>query len=110
MFFGLSMRQFVFSLLAVLVAVGLYFLLRPYFGLETLSWMIILAAAPFALLGFLSYHGMTADQFIQVWVRSELVEPKQLPVQVRNLYFEVLKDRITKHQKEGLKRKCSKHL
>ena len=32
MFFGLSMRQFVFSLLAVGVAVGLYFLLRPHFG------------------------------------------------------------------------------
>lgn len=30
MFFGLTMRQFVFSLLAVGVAVGLYFLLRPY--------------------------------------------------------------------------------
>ncbi len=36
-FFGLSMRQFVFSLLAVFVAVGLYYLLSPYFGLETLS-------------------------------------------------------------------------
>ena len=28
MFFGLSLRQFVFSLLAVVVAVGLYFLIR----------------------------------------------------------------------------------
>ena len=39
MFFGLSMRQFIFSILACGVAVGLYFLLRPYFGVETLSWM-----------------------------------------------------------------------
>ena len=30
MFFGLTMRQFVFSLLAIGVAVGLYFLLRTY--------------------------------------------------------------------------------
>lgn len=37
MFFGLSMRQFVFSILACGVAVGLYFILRPYLGLETLS-------------------------------------------------------------------------
>jgi len=44
MFFGLSMRQFVFSLLAIGVAVALYFLLRPYVGLETLSWIVILAA------------------------------------------------------------------
>ena len=106
MFFGLSMRQFVFSLLAVLVAVGLYFLLSPYFGLETLSWMVVLAAAPFALLGFLSYHGMTADQFLITWIRSELLEPRQFPVQVSNLYYEALKDRIAAHQKEGFREKC----
>ena len=41
MFFGLSLRQFVFSLLAVGVAVGLYFLLRPYLGTETVSWVCI---------------------------------------------------------------------
>ena len=45
MFFGLSMRQFVFSVLAILVAVGLYFLLKPYFGTETVSWMCILGVA-----------------------------------------------------------------
>ena len=30
MFFGLSMRQFIFSACACVVAVGLYFLLKPY--------------------------------------------------------------------------------
>ena len=46
MFFGLTMRQFVFSLLAVGVAVGLYFLLRPYVGTETVSWMCVLGQPP----------------------------------------------------------------
>ena len=32
-FFGLSMRQFIFSIFACLVAVLIYFLLRPYFGI-----------------------------------------------------------------------------
>ena len=50
MFFGLSLRQFIFSLLACGVAVGLYFILRPYFGIETLSWVCILGAAPFAVM------------------------------------------------------------
>ena len=63
MFFGLSMRQFVFSALAILVAVGLYFLLKPHFGTETVSWMCILGAAPFAALGFITYHGMTPSNF-----------------------------------------------
>ena len=104
-FFGLSMRQFVFSLLAVLVAVGLYFLLCPYFGLETLSWMVILAAAPFAVMGFVSYHGMSAEQLLITWIRSELIEPRQLSVQVNNLYYEVMKKWIAAKEKGGKRKR-----
>ena len=94
MFFGLSMRQFVFSVLAILVAVGLYFLLKPHFGTETVSWMCILGAAPFAALGFITYHGMTAEQFLCAWLRSELLEPKELRFEASNLYYEALKDKL----------------
>lgn len=94
MFFGLSMRQFIFSALAILVAVGLYFLLKPHFGTETVSWMCILGAAPFAALGFITYHGMTAEQFLWAWLRSELLEPKELRFEASNLYYEVLKDKL----------------
>ena len=94
MFFGLSMRQFVFSVLAILVAVGLYFLLKPHFGTETVSWMCILGAAPFAALGFITYHGMTAEQFLWAWLRSELLEPKELRFESSDLYYEALKDKL----------------
>lgn len=94
MFFGLSMRQFVFSVLAILVAVGLYFLLKPHFGTETVSWMCILGAVPFAALGFITYHGMTAEQFLWAWLRSELLEPKELRFESSNLYYEALKDKL----------------
>lgn len=100
MFFGLSMRQFVFSLLAIGVVVGLYFLLRPYVGTETVSWMCILGAAPFAALGFVSYHGMTAEQFLWAWFRSEMLEPKQLYCVPTNYYYEALRDTIATHEKE----------
>ena len=63
-FFGLSMRQCIFSVLAIAVAVGLYFVLKPYLGTETLSWVCILGAFPFAALGFITYHGMPAEQFL----------------------------------------------
>lgn len=94
MFFGLSMRQFIFSVLAILVAVGLYFLLKPHFGTETVSWMCILGAAPFAALGFITYHGMTAEQFLWAWLRSELLESKELRFEASNLYYEALKDTL----------------
>lgn len=65
MFFGLSLRQFAFSVLACGVAVGLYFLLRPYMGMEAVSWVCILGAVPFAALGFVKCHGMNTEQYFQ---------------------------------------------
>lgn len=109
MFFGLSMRQFIFSVLACGVAVGLYFILRPYFGVETLSWMCILGAAPFALLGFITYHGMTAEQFIWAWLRSEMLEPKELKFEDSNYYYAALKGTIEEAQNGSSGRKRKYH-
>ena len=52
MFFGLSMRQFIFAVIGCGMAVLLYFVLKPFFGVETLSWMCMLGAAPFIACGF----------------------------------------------------------
>ena len=92
MFFGLSMRQFFFSIAAVGIAVLLYLLLKDSFGVETLSWMCILGAAPFAAMGFITYHGMTAEQFLWVWFRSEILEPKVLYVKHNNAWYELMKE------------------
>lgn len=104
MFFGLSMRQFFFSVLACGGAVGLYFLLRPYLGMETVSWVCILGAAPFAALGFFKYHGMTAEQFLWAWFKSEFLIPKKLVFRSENLYYELLKGEIEARDKEELKK------
>jgi len=40
-FFGLNTRQFICSVLAVGVAVGIYFALQPYVGTEEIGWMCI---------------------------------------------------------------------
>lgn len=99
MFFGLSLRQFIFSVFACGVAVGFYFLLRPYFGTETLSWMCILGAAPFALIGFVKYNGMTAEQFLWAWIKSEFLMPKKLMFLPDNLYYETMKPTIEAYEK-----------
>ena len=100
MFFGLSMRQFVFSVLAVAVAVVLYFVLNPYLGTETVSWVCILGAAPFAAMGFFKYHGMTAEQFVINWVRTELIEPKYFRFQSQSLYCQMMKNAAKNKRKE----------
>lgn len=102
MFFGLSLRQFIFSVLACGVAVGLYFLLRPYFGMETLSWVCILGAFPFAAMGFIKYNGMTAEQFVWAWFKSEFLMPKKLMFRPDNLYYEAMKPTSKQEKKDFL--------
>ena len=96
-FFGLSARQFFFSLAAVGVAVGLFFILRKHFSTETVSWMCVLGVAPFAALGFIRYHGMSAEKFLRVWIRSELLEPKRLTsTRTTSMYYDMIKDSAKK--------------
>ena len=89
-FMGLSLRQFIFAVLAVGVAIGVYFGLRNVLGTETVSWLCVVAAFPFAILGFVKYHGMTAEQFIKAYIRSEFLMPKQLTSKPTNLYASIL--------------------
>lgn len=107
-FFGLSLRQFIFSICACAVAVVLYFILKPYFGIEILSWVCILGAAPFAVLGFIRYNGMTAEKFITAWLKSELLMPRRLTFKPKNLYESVIKNAETK--KESKRKKMSSKL
>ena len=86
MFFGLSLRQCAFSALAIGAAVLLYFSLKERLGLETLSWLCIVGAAPFAAAGFVTYNGMTAEQFLFAYIKSELLTPKKLLFKAENLY------------------------
>lgn len=89
-FMGLSLRQFIFAVLAVGVAIGVYFGLRNVLGTETVSWLCVVAAFPFAILGFVKYHGMTAEQFIRAYIQSEFLMPKPLTSKPTNLYASIL--------------------
>lgn len=93
-FFGLSLRQFICSLLAVAAAVGLYFLLDHAVGTEIAGWASILGAAPFAACGFVRYHGMTAEQTLCAILRSEMLTPHKLVFKGSNIYYDALSARI----------------
>ena len=103
MFFGLSLRQFFFSVMACGVAVAVYFLLKPALGLETVSWVCIIAAVPFAAVGFLKYNGMTAEKFLMAWIRSEILMPKRLMFGNTNMYWMLLNDTKTSGKKHSEK-------
>ena len=63
--------------------------------------MCILGAAPFAACGFFSYHGMTAEQLLWAWIKSEILMPKRLIFKSDFLYYQIMQPAIS----EGCKRK-----
>ena len=83
------------------MAVGIYFALQPYVGTEEIGWMCILGAAPFAACGFFTYHGMTAEQVLWAWFKSEILCPKRLVFKSDSYYYEAVQPAI----RAGIKRK-----
>ena len=61
---GLTLRQVICSVFAILIAVGLFLLLQNIIGRETASWVCIVGASPFAVAGFFSYNGLTIEKFV----------------------------------------------
>lgn len=90
-FFGLSLRQFICSALACIVAVVIYFLLKPILDIGIVSWLCMAGAVPFVLLGFVKYNGMTAEKFFVAWLKSEILTPKKLLFKPSNYYLEMYK-------------------
>lgn len=72
-FMGLSLRQLIWSGASVAIAITVYFGLQPVLGQETVSWICIVAAAPFAMAGFFQYDQMTIWQFLKAVFVTEFL-------------------------------------
>ena len=108
LFFGLNMRQCLFSVLACIVAVVIYFLVINQLGVEMTSWLCMLGAAPFAALGFIKYQGMNAEQIVITAWRSFLLSNTQLASRPINLYYDCMRSYLLEKQKEELKKNDKK--
>ena len=90
LFFGLSTRQFLCAVLAVGTAVGVYFLLKNVVGQETASWVCIVAAVPIAVTGFFQYNGLTFEQFVWAFIKSQILCAGPRVFQSENLYLKAI--------------------
>jgi len=89
-FFGLSTRQFLCSVLAVGAAVGIYISLGDVLGQETVSWFCMVGAAPVAVAGFFHFNGMTFEQFAWAFIKSQLLCAAPRPFRAENYYYKAL--------------------
>ena len=90
LFLGLTARQFFCSVQAVGMAVGMYFLLKNVLGRETASWLCILSAAPLAVAGFFQYNGLTFEQFLWAFIKSEFLCARPRVFQAENIYLQAM--------------------
>ena len=101
-FFGLSMRQSIFSILACVVASILYFSFSSLLGMEITSWLCILGAAPFAALGFIRFQGMYTEDIVKTALYSFLLSSTNLINKPFDLYEEIFNSIINQSRKESI--------
>lgn len=65
LYFGLSVRQILSLIAAVLICVPVGVFGHKYISEELLTWIIILLAAPCIAVGFLRFHGMPFEEYIK---------------------------------------------
>lgn len=100
-FMRLSLRQCIFSGIACLVAIGVYFLCHDSLGTEITSWLCIMSAVPFGAIGFIKIQGLNAEiLLIELW-HSFLLSKVEFVDEPINLYLDLYKDYID--EKEGMK-------
>ena len=89
-FFGLSLRQFICSVLAVGMAVVIYFALQDILGRETVSWVCIVGAAPIAVAGFFQYNGLSFEKFLWAWFKTTFLMSGRRVWKSENYYLKEL--------------------
>ena len=101
-FFGLSLRQSIFSIIACAIACGLYFLFKERFGTEVTSRLCMLGAAPFAAFGFIRFQGMYTEDIVKMAISSFMLSTRNLINVPFNLYCEILEPFINQSRKESI--------
>ena len=72
-YFGMTLRQLLFTGLAGAAALGVYFLCHRRMSMEMVSWLCVAAAVPFGAFGFVHWHGLPFEQILLVLIRSRTV-------------------------------------
>lgn len=101
-FFGLSLRQSIFSIIACIIATGIYFLFNDKLGTEMTSWLCMLGAAPFAALGFIRFQGMYTEDIVKTALYSFLLSSTNLINKPFDLYEGIFNSIINQSRKESI--------
>jgi hypothetical protein len=92
LFAGLSLRQCICGLLAILCAIIVNVPLRPVIGKDLAGFLSFISAGPLAIAGWFTYNGMTLEKFAVVWIRHYFLAGYARVYKSRNFLCEALRD------------------
>ena len=90
-FFGLSLRQFIFSFLSCISTLLIYYLGKTILPTNLVSWLCIIVSLPFISIGFITYNGMKTEEFLLVLIKYYFMVPRKLIFKPYNFYEELMK-------------------
>lgn len=103
-FFGMSLRQFICMVISCGFAIMIYFMFRNRLGLEITSWLCIVAALPFILVGFVKYNGMNFEEVVKSFIYSKFLVSSKLPFKSDNIYLQLTEEYMNNEIRKELKR------
>ncbi len=103
-FFGMSLRQFICVIISCGLAVLTYFSFKDKLGLEITSWICIVSAFPFILVGFIKYNGMNFEDVIVAFIYSKFLIPSKLQFESNNMYLLLTEEYKNNEIRKELKR------
>jgi hypothetical protein len=92
LFFGLNIRQFMCSAVALTCAAAGNFALRPILGDDIAGFCSFCLAVPFAAAAFFKFNGMTFEKFALVWLRQMFSGGFERKFKTRNYLYEACSD------------------
>lgn len=88
---GLSLRQMIWSVIAILSAVGMYFLIGNVINQrETTIIICMITAAPSVCIGYLKIQGMPAEKIFIEILQSYVINTQEIPNKPQNAILDQL--------------------
>ena len=97
-YFGLTLRQALCALGAVITNCIAFFQFSDLFTLTSSSaWLYAIITAPWILIGFFTYHQLSAVQLFVLVIKQLFLMPKNLRYQSSNFYYKIQEQDITQN-------------
>lgn len=91
-------RQVVCGVPGMGLAIGCYFLLRPYVTDDVNFFIDILVALPFLVCGWIKPYGIPFEKYISIVFVSQVLAPKHRKYKTENTYGELVPKRVRKKE------------